>query len=145
MLMLGAFTIIRFLVSTNYSKFAFVCWEIQKARNIFQCCTILWILEEPSILILYLFQNQRIISFGSLKNIHNKKTINSDCFKNLKESMICDIFILKNLGCIQKTSFLTCWEPTGKWIYTWFDNWQVSVPNSKNSPTLVCSQTIGLL
>jgi hypothetical protein len=36
-----------------------------------------------------------------------------------------------------KTSFLNFLKPMGKWVYTWVDNWHVSVLNLENYPTLV--------
>jgi len=51
----------------------------------------------------------------------------------------CDFFIfLENQGYIAKLVFWRFWESIGKWMYTQFDNWHViSIPHSKNQPTLV--------
>jgi hypothetical protein len=42
-------------------------------------------IKELSILVLEIFQNQRIINYSSLKKIQNQRIVSSTCFRNLKE------------------------------------------------------------
>lgn len=56
--------------------------------------TVIWNYKEPSVLVFILFQNQRIVSFGSLTTYQNERTVGPGYFKNLKELMV----LLKELA-----------------------------------------------
>jgi len=100
-----------------------------------------------------IFQNQRMASSSSLKNIQNQRIVHSTYLKKpqrmdgLHERIGKELMILwpvlsllkqfENHYYTPKPFIWKFWELAGKWIYTWDDNRWASVPHPKNCPTLV--------
>ncbi len=105
-------------------------WNLSKSSTCaYQCWTVLATFKELSVLLVW-------------KKIQNQRTASSSYFKTLNGRMVLWLVFwlfenFQNDRYMPRPFIWKSWEPKGKWIYTWVDNQWVSVPHSKNCPTLV--------